>query len=98
MAEQNPTGYRADMVGACEKILRYCETRTVTVLGEATGRLDRPWTSRYPDVPWAAITGIHHRAVHDDGHVDPAIVWDTVQEDVPVILSKLRKTLSSNMG
>ena len=114
MAGKNPVVYLADMVGACEKILRYCESRTVTefvddtllfdavlrnltVLGEAAGRLDRPWTARYPDVPWAAITGIRHRVVHDYGHVDPDIVWDTVQEDVPAILSTLKKILS-DMG
>jgi uncharacterized protein with HEPN domain len=114
MAEQNPAVYLVDMVGACEKILRYCENRTVaefvddtllfdavlrnlTVLGEAAGRLDRPWTDRYSDVPWAAITGIRHRVVHDYGHVDPDIVWDTVQEDVPAILNKLKRILS-DMG
>ncbi len=111
MAEKNPAVYLADMVGACEKILRYCNNRTVTefvddtllldavlrnltVLGVAAGRLDRPWTVRYPDVPWAAITGIRHRVVHDYGHVDPENRWDTVQEDVPAILSKLKKILS----
>lgn len=61
--------------------------RNLTVLGAAAGRLDRPWTARYPDVPWAAITGIRHRVVHDYGHVD------TVQEDVPAILSNLKKIL-----
>jgi uncharacterized protein with HEPN domain len=30
MAEKNPAVYLADMVGVCEKILRYCENRTVT--------------------------------------------------------------------
>lgn len=30
MAEKNPAVYLADMVDACEKILRYCENRTVT--------------------------------------------------------------------
>ena len=29
MAEKNPAVYLVDMVGACEKILRYCENRTV---------------------------------------------------------------------
>ncbi len=58
---------------------------------------DRPWTDRYSDVPWAAITGIRHRVVHDYGHVDPDIVWDTVQEDVPAILKKLKRILS-DMG
>ena len=114
MAEKNAVVYLVDMVDACEKILRYCENRTLaefvddtllfdavlrnlTVLGEAAGRFDRLWTTGYSDVPWAAITGIRHRVVHDYGHVDPEIVWDTVQEDVPAILKKLKRILS-DMG
>ena len=65
----------------------------LTVLGEAAGHLNRRWTTRYPEVPWSAVTGIRHRVVHDYGHVDPAIVWDTVQGDVPGILRKLQQIL-----
>lgn len=110
MVERNLTIYLTDMVGACEKILRYCENRTITefiddtllfdavvrnltVLGEAAGHLDRSWIARYPDVPWTEITGIRHRIVHDYGDVDPAIVWDTVQEDVPALLRQLKQIL-----
>ncbi len=35
-----------------------------------------------------------HRVAHDYGHVDPDIVWDTVQEDVPPILREPKKILS----
>jgi uncharacterized protein with HEPN domain len=68
--------------------------RNLTVLGEAAGRLDRHWTAHHPEVPWSLVTGIRHRVVHDYGHVDPDIVWDTVQEDVPAILRKLQQLLS----
>lgn len=68
--------------------------RNLTVLGEAAGRLDRQWTSSHPEVPWGLVTGIRHRVVHDCGHVDPDIVWDTVQEDLPMILKKLQQILT----
>jgi uncharacterized protein with HEPN domain len=32
--------------------------------------------------------------VHDYGHVDPDIVWETVQEDIPAILRKLQQILA----
>lgn len=68
--------------------------RNLTVLGEAAGRIDRLWTARHPEVPWTDITGIRHRVVHDYGHVDPEVVWTTVQDDTPRILPVLRHVLA----
>ncbi len=35
------------------------------------------------DVPWTTIQGLRNRIVHDYGHVDLKIVYDTLKDDIP---------------
>ncbi|MDO4363641.1 MAG: DUF86 domain-containing protein [Clostridia bacterium] len=41
------------------------------------------------DVPWNAISGLRNRIVHDYGNVDLNVVYDTLKNDIPVLLNML---------
>jgi uncharacterized protein with HEPN domain len=58
------------------------------IIGEAVRviREERPeWLWSWPDVPWAKIVGMRNRLVHDYGSIRHDIVWQTVQEDLPLV-------------
>lgn len=58
-------------------------------VGEAATRVPDEVRSKYPQVDWAAITGMRHRIVHDYLNVDFAMVWLALQEDVPPLIQAL---------
>ncbi len=53
--------------------------RRILVAGEAAARLTPETCALFPDVPFHKISGMRNRIVHDYGHVDFEIVWETVQ-------------------
>lgn len=44
------------------------------------------------DLPWKDIAGFRDEAIHNYFAVDLDIVWNTIQEDIPVLKEKLTKT------
>lgn len=65
--------------------------RNVEVLGEAAGKLPEQVRSAAPKVPWQAIIGIRHRIAHAYFGVDPDILWDVVEHEVPLLIEELRQ-------
>lgn len=72
--------------------------RNVEVLGEAAIRLPESVRDQIPVVPWVAIIGMRHRLAHAYFGIDPDILWDVVDIEVPSLHTELlayRARLSS---
>lgn len=64
-------------------------TRALEVLGEAA-RLVSPGTrDEHPEVPWERIIGMRNRLLHEYFRVNLAIVWQTIEEDIPPLIDVL---------
>lgn len=63
--------------------------RNVEVLGEAAARLPEDVRDDIPLVPWVAIIGMRHRLAHAYFGVDPDILWDAVDIEVPLLHKEL---------
>jgi uncharacterized protein with HEPN domain len=61
----------------------------LTVLGEAVKRLSTTLRERHPDVPWKAMAGMRDRLLHGYDDVDLALVWKTVSDDLPGLITRL---------
>ena len=66
----------------------------LTVIGEAAGRLSSDARTQFPQFDWRAMTGMRHRLVHDYGRIDYEIVWDVVNEKLPLLRDDLTAFLS----
>ncbi len=62
----------------------------VGVIGEAA-RLLGDETRRMLPLDWPGIIGMRHRLFHGYREIKPVIVWTTVTEDLPVLISLLRE-------
>jgi uncharacterized protein with HEPN domain len=67
--------------------------RNFTVLGEAAGRIPQEIEGRYPELPWAEMRGMRHILVHEYFGVSLPIVWQTIQNDLPPLVPKLKALL-----
>ena len=65
----------------------------VAIIGEAATHLPEEITSRYPDVPWRAMRAMRNFVIHAYFSVEPAIVWETVRNNLPDLATRLRDIL-----
>ena len=64
-------------------------------IGEiAKQKLSDEAKSHMPDIPWHAVYGMRNRIVHGYDDVDMSIVWDTIQEDFPILKTNIEKYLN----
>lgn len=65
----------------------------LAVLGEAARRVSDDTRSALGDVDWRRIIGTRNFIVHEYDTVDPEVVWDTVNKDVPRLIRALEGVL-----
>jgi uncharacterized protein with HEPN domain len=59
--------------------------RQIEIIGEAIRHMSKDMRRIYPEVPWGDISGMRDKLIHDYFGVDIEKVWDTMQEDLPVL-------------
>lgn len=62
-------------------------------VSENSSKLTDDFKEHYTFIPWRAIRGLRNRIVHEYGNVDLGVVYDTVQMDIPELLSELKQIL-----
>lgn len=67
--------------------------RFLEILGEGVKRLPMELRSRYPHVPWKEIAGTRDHLSHGYDDVDHQVLWDAVQNDLPVLLLTIKQML-----
>lgn len=76
----------------CSAVIREFE-----VIGEAIGKLPETLKQRYPDIEWQDIKDFRNLLVHEYFGVDLEIVWNMIQDDLPVLIDAIR-TISEEEG
>ena len=70
--------------------------RKLLVLSEAARRLGDEAEKLCPSIPWNNIRGIGNWLRHQYDRVDPSVIWQTVQRDLPSLKLAVGKTLASS--
>jgi len=65
----------------------------LVVLGEAVRRLSAQFQAWHPAIPWHEIVGMRNRLVHEYDDVDLHIVWQSVRQDVPLLIQAIEPLL-----
>lgn len=58
-------------------------------LAEICSRIPPEIRAEYPDVPWRDIQDMRNRIIHVYNHVDDAIVWSALSDELPEIEAAL---------
>jgi uncharacterized protein with HEPN domain len=66
------------------------------IIGEAASRIPAVTAQAHPEIPWPLMAGMRHRIVHGYFQIDPAIVWDTCQNDLAPLVSMLQGLLQQD--
>ena len=60
-------------------------------ISENAKKLSEDYRRRKDNVPWQAIFGLRNRIVHDYGSVDLRVLFDTLIDDIPVLLEQINE-------
>jgi uncharacterized protein with HEPN domain len=63
------------------------------VIGEAANHIPEDVQEAHPEIPWHLMRAMRNRLVHVYFSVDPDLVWDTVQNDLPPLVPALETLL-----
>lgn len=67
----------------------------LTIIGEATKRLSQELRSQQPTIPWKQMAGMRDIVTHHYDEVDPDVIWDVIQDDIPSLLTLLEPLVSN---
>ena len=73
----------------------YAVVRALEIIGEAARQVPEEVRTANPGLAWREIGGMRNKLTHEYFGVNVKVVWRTVQEDLPPIITVLRKMLAS---
>lgn len=67
--------------------------RELEVIGEASKRISENYKNKHSEIPWKLMAGMRDVLIHDYEGVDVFTIWDTIQNDILVLIDKLQKNI-----
>jgi uncharacterized protein with HEPN domain len=67
----------------------------LTIIGEAANHVPGEITARETGIPWRQMVDLRNYSVHAYWNLGPAVIWDTIQNDLPPLVEPLRRLLSA---
>lgn len=82
-----------------EEFLKDGKTQSAVILkliiiGEEAKKVPEEVTSKI-DLPWRMIKGFRNMAIHEYFNIDLVIIWHTVQNDIPSLITKIMTYLEN---
>ncbi len=68
--------------------------RNLEIIGEASRHVPADVMARYPKVPWMEMRTMRNIVIHEYHGVNLEIIWQTVQENLPPLVSPLKQILA----
>ena len=74
-----------------DRKLNLAVVRLLEIIGEAATRVPAEERARNPDIPWPEVIGLRNRLIHGYDSVDFDILWKIVNDDLPPLITALKK-------
>ena len=78
-----------------DRLFGLAMTRIVEIVGEAAARVSEQTRGQYPQIPWSQIIGARNRLIHGYDQINPDILWDILELDMPSLAEKLNTILEA---
>ncbi|KJU82577.1 protein containing DUF86 [Candidatus Magnetobacterium bavaricum] len=78
------------------KLVQAGVIRELEIIGEAAKRVTTEIKDKYPDIPWKKMAGARDKLIHQYFGVDIEVVWDTVEQAIPMLKIKIKEICNSS--
>jgi len=65
-------------------------TRLLEIVGEAAARVSTAARDQYPHIAWPQIVALRNRLIHGYDEVDCDIMWQIIEQDLPILIRELQ--------
>jgi len=69
--------------------------KDIEIIGEAASKVSRETCESLIQIPWLQIVGMRNRLIHAYFDVDLDILWKTMLEDIPQLVSSLNEIIQT---
>ena len=76
-----------------DPVLSRAVVRSVEIIGEAAWKLDPGFKAAHPEIEWKKMAGTRDRLIHDYQGVDYDIVWNIIEEKLPLLKQQITSIL-----
>ena len=83
---------RADL--DTDRQLNLSVVRLLEIIGEAARGISQQFRQSHPDLPWKSMVGMRDRLIHGYFDINLDVVWETVTDDLPPLIEKLKKIVA----
>ena len=74
----------------------YAVVRAFEIIGEAARRIPESIRSANPSVPWREMMAMRNVLIHDYTGVSLAVVWKTIEEDLPQLKERVSQMIQQH--
>ncbi|HAR39202.1 hypothetical protein A3A64_00465 [Candidatus Gottesmanbacteria bacterium RIFCSPLOWO2_01_FULL_48_11] len=67
--------------------------RHLEIIGEAAAHVSVDFKAKYPEIPWRRISDFRNVLTHEYFAVDPLLVWEIIEKDLPILKTQIKKLL-----
>jgi len=71
----------------------FAVVRALEIIGEAAVKMPAFVKNKYKEIPWKDISGMRNKLIHEYFGVNVAVVWKTIEEDLPGLKVKISEIL-----
>ncbi len=59
------------------------------IIGEAAYMITKEYKAEHNQLPWKQIEGMRHILVHGYFSINPEVLWDVIENDIPALISTI---------
>lgn len=74
-------------------MMRYACIKQLEIIGEAANTITAETKSNFTDLEWKQIIGMRHILVHEYFGVDFELIWQVINNDMPILRLKVLDVL-----
>ena len=76
-----------------DRKLELALVKCIEIIGEAASSVSKECRDEFPQIPWAEIIGMRNRLIHAYFEINLDILWKTLTEDLPPLISDLKNII-----
>lgn len=78
-----------------DPIIFYGFVKLAEIIGEASYMLTKEFRAKHTEIPWEQMIGLRHVLVHGYYTIKPKQLWNIIEKDVPILISRIKQLLDS---